>query len=384
MTAAPRRVLSDDLLARLHARAADYDRENRFFAEDLEELAEAGYLRAALPREKGGLGLTLHQLNQEQRRLAYWAPATALGVNMHLYWTGSAADRYGAGDHTVDWLIDEVVAGKVLAAGHGEPGNDVAIDDSRATAVPVDGGYRISGHKIFTSLSPAWNWLGVHAKDTSDPDKPRIVHAFVARGSEGVETVETWDTLGVRATASHDTRLDGVFVPAGRVVAADQLGAVPGPFVAGIFPWVLPLLGNVYLGIARRALDVALETAGRRSALSLGGAPVAGKPFTQYHAAEAELLLENTVSALDRLTLGLTAGEDFGARTQLKLFAAKENGTRTAREVTDLALEIAGAGSIHKRSELERLYRDVRAGAFHPPNSDLVRDYVGKFALGQL
>lgn len=380
----PLRVLTNDLLKELHSRAAGYDRENRFFAEDLDALREAGYLRAAIPEEKGGLGLSLHELNQEQRRLAYLAPATAVGVNMHLYWTGPAADRYRAGEKSVEWLIDEVVAGKVIAAGHGEPGNDTAIDDSLTVAVPVEGGYRITGHKIFTSLSPAWDWLGVHAKDTSDPNDPRIVHAFIARDSPGVEVVETWDTLGVRATASHDTRLDEVFVPSERVVDSVPLGSVPGPYVAGIFPWVLPLLGNICLGIARRALDVALDTARRRSALSLDGAPVAGKPFVQYHAAEAELLLENTTAALDRLTEGLSAGEDFGDRTLLKLFAAKENGTRTARTVTDLALEIAGAGSIHRRGELERLYRDVRAGAFHPPNSDTVRDYVGKFVLGQL
>ena len=136
--------------------------------------------------------------------------------------------------------------------------------------------------------------------------------------------------------------------------------------------------------IGRRALDVALEQARTRTALSLGGAPVAEKPFVQYHAAEAELLLEGVGAQLDRLTADLTAGVDLGDRTLVKLFAAKENGTRAARAVTDLALEIAGAGSISRRNELERLYRDVRAGSFHPPNSDAVRELIGKTVLGVL
>lgn len=380
----PRRVLTDDLLKTLHSRAASYDRDNQFFAEDLADLRDAGYLRAALPEEKGGLGLTVHEINAEQRRLAYWAPATAVGVNMHLYWTGPLAERYHSGDHTLDWLIDDVAAGKVLAAGHGEPGNDTAIDNSSTTATPVDGGYELTGHKIFTSLSPAWDWLGLHARDDSNPEDPRIIHAFVPRDADGVRTVETWDTLSVRATASHDTKLDRVFVPADKVVDSVRLGELPGPFISGIFSWVLPALGNVYLGISRRALDVALDVARNRTALSLGGGAVAGKPFTQYHVAEAELLLDLATSALDHLTQALAAGEDFGDRILLKLFAAKENGTAAARQVTDLALEIAGAGSLHRRGELERLYRDVRAGAFHPPNSDFVRDYIGKFALGLL
>lgn len=383
-TTAPAALLSDELLARLHARAADYDRENRFFHEDLDELRDAGYLRAAVPAELGGGGLTLDEAAHAQQRLAYWAPSTALATTMHLYWVGSAADLHRSGDHSLDWLLSEVVAGKIVAAGHGEPSNDTAIDDSRSSAVPTEGGYRVTGHKIFTSLAPVWDWLGLHARDDSDPDHPRIVHAFVARGSEGVRTEETWDTLGVRATASHDTHLTDVLVPTERIVDVFDLGAQPGPYISGIFGWVLPILGHVYYGIGRRAVDVALEQAQSRTALSLGGAPVAEKPFVQYHAAEAELLLEGVGAQLDRLTADLTAGVDLGDRAFVKLFAAKENGTRAARAATDLALEIAGAGSISRRNELERLYRDVRAGSFHPPSSDAVRDLIGKSVLGRL
>lgn len=377
-------VLPEDTLERFRERAVTYDRENRFFAEDLEELRELGYLRAAFPREHGGLGISLHQLNLEQRRLAAFAPATALGVNMHLYWTGPLADQLNAGNKELLWLAEEIVAGKVIAAGHGEPGNDLVIDDSTTIATPVDGGYRITGHKIFTSLSPAWDWLGVHARDNSDPDNPKIVHTFVRRDEIGVSTVETWDTLSVRATASHDTLLDDVFVPSERTVGVHAVGEPPTGYVAGIFPWVLPLLGNIYLGIGRRALDLAIASATSRTALSLGGESVAQKPFTQYHVAEAEFALEGTQGQLDRLTTQLTAGEDLGDRALLRLFAAKENGTRTGRTVTDLALEVAGAGALHRRNELERLYRDVRAGAFHPPNSDSARTFVGSFALGLL
>ncbi len=377
-------VIPEDTLERFRERAVTYDRENRFFAEDLDELREIGYLRAALPRDHGGLGLTLHQLNAEQRRLATFAPATALGINMHLYWTGPLADQLNAGNLELSWLAAEIAAGKVIAAGHGEPGNDLVIDDSTTIATPVDGGYRITGHKIFTSLSPAWDWLGIHARDNSDPDHPKIVHTFVRRDAAGVSTVETWDTLSVRATASHDTLLEDVFVPHDRTVGIHAVGAPPTDYVAGIFPWVLPLLGNIYLGIGRRALDLAIASATARTALSLGGDTVAHKPFTQYHVAEAELALEGIEGQLDRLTTQLTAGEDLGERTLLRLFAAKENGTRAARTVTDLALEIAGAGALHRRNELERLYRDVRAGSFHPPNTDAVRAYVGSFALGLL
>ncbi|MFT4126080.1 MAG: acyl-CoA dehydrogenase family protein [Gordonia sp. (in: high G+C Gram-positive bacteria)] len=379
-------LLPTEVLQRFADRAVGYDRDNRFFAEDLAELRELGYLRAVLPASHGGLGIGLHRFNLEQRRLAAYAPATALGVNMHLYWTGPVADQIATGTTGLDWLAAEIAAGKVIAAGHGEPGNDLAIDDSTTRATRVTGGYRLTGHKIFTSLSPAWDWLGVHARDDTDPEHPTIVHGFLRREASGVSTVETWDTLGVRATASHDTLLDDVFLADDHVVEVVDLGTPPaaGGYVAGIFPWVLPALGNIYLGIARRALDVAIASAQSRTALSLGGEPVAHKPLTQLHVAEAELLLEGVTGQLDDLTHALDAARDLGDRTLLRLFAAKENGTRVARTVTDLALDIAGASSLHRRNELERLYRDVRAGTFHPPSGDAIRAYIGASAVGAL
>src|SRR5918912_3790854 len=118
--AQPRPILTDELIDRCGQRAAGYDRDNRFFAEDFEELRAAGYLLLAVPEEFGGLGLSLAEVCQEQRRLAYRAPATALATNMHLYWTGVAADLYRAGDRSLVWLLEEAVAGEGFAVGHAE------------------------------------------------------------------------------------------------------------------------------------------------------------------------------------------------------------------------------------------------------------------------
>src|SRR5437764_11939288 len=96
-------ILTDDMLARFHERAPIYDRENRFFSEDFEELRQAGYLTIAVPEDFGGGGMTLAQVVREQQRLAYYAPATALAVNMHIYWTGVAADLPRMGDSSLEW-----------------------------------------------------------------------------------------------------------------------------------------------------------------------------------------------------------------------------------------------------------------------------------------
>src|SRR6476646_11076627 len=144
-----RPALTDDLIARCGERAATYDRENRFFHEDFEELRQAGYLNLALPREFGGPGLSLADVCNEQRRLAYRAPATALATNMHIYWTGVAADLARRGDESLRWLLEEAAQGQVFAAGHGEAGNDRPLLYSTTRAERVDGGYRFFGRKMF-------------------------------------------------------------------------------------------------------------------------------------------------------------------------------------------------------------------------------------------
>ena len=107
--------LSDELLECCAQRAAGYDRENRFFLEDFEELREAKYLLAAVPKEFGGLGLTLAEICREQRRLARRSAPTALGINMHFLATGIAAELWRKGDESQAWLLEEATRGAVFA-----------------------------------------------------------------------------------------------------------------------------------------------------------------------------------------------------------------------------------------------------------------------------
>ena len=110
-------VLTQDILDRCARRAPDYDRDNRFFHEDFEELRASGYLLMAVPVELGGLGLSLAEVCRETARLAYHAPATALATNMHVYWTGVAADLYRSGDRSLTWLLEEGGRGRGVRGG---------------------------------------------------------------------------------------------------------------------------------------------------------------------------------------------------------------------------------------------------------------------------
>lgn len=373
-------VLDEDHLTRFGQRASTYDRENRFFSEDFEELRASGYLKMAVPEEFGGLGYSLAEVVANQRRLAYRAPATALATNMHLYWTGVAADMRRMGDPSLEWLLKEAADGEVFAAGHGETGNDLPVFLSTARAERVDGGYKFYGRKMFGSLTPVWTRLGIHAMDADDPAGPQIIHAFMPRDTEGYHVEETWDTLGMRATRSDDTVLDGAFVP-DRYIARKLPAGTPDLFVLGIFAWAEPTFGGIYLGIAKRAIDISVETARKRTSLALGRS-FAYHPEVQHNIAEMTFAYDAAEALIERIADEWSRGVDHGHNWPGKLVSAKHNAVEAAKGIVDRAMAISGGSGMFRGSELERLYRDVRCGGFHPANSLLAPEIVGKTTLG--
>lgn len=377
-----RSFLDEETLRRFESRAAGYDRENRFFAEDFAELRAAKYLLLPVPREFGGGDMSLAEVCREQRRLAYYAPATALAVNMHLYWLGVAADLWRRGDATLEWVLEEAAAGEVFAAGHAEAGNDVPVLLSTTKAERVDGGYRFTGRKLFGSLTPVWTRFGLHAMDASDPARPRIVHAFMPREAGAYIIEETWDALGMRATRSDDTVLENAFVPdryVARVVPAGAAGL--DPFVLAVFAWALLGFGNVYFGVARRALEQAIASAKSKRSAALGRS-MAHHPEIQHAIAGMVLELESIGPHLERIAEDWSQGVDHGSEWPAKILAAKYHAVEGSWRVVDRGLDVTGGSAIFRSAGYERLLRDARMGRLHPGNSFLTHEIVAKTALG--
>jgi alkylation response protein AidB-like acyl-CoA dehydrogenase len=379
VTSAP--VLTQELLDRCRERAPRYDRDNTFCQEDFDELRTAGYLDTALPTQFGGQGLTLAAVARETRKLAQYAPATALCINMHNYWLGIAADLLRGGDRSLEWVLREAAAGEVFAAGHAEHGNDVPGMLSTTKAERVDGGYKLTGRKAFGSLSPVWTRMGLHAMDTSDPSAPKIVHAFLPRDTPGVSIKETWDVLGMRATRSDDTVLDGAFVPDKYVVRVVPAGvAGVDMFVVGFFTWALVNFANIYYAIALRTRDVLIEQLNGKTSIALSR-PMIYHPEVQHGIAEITMDLETMGPHVEAVANDWTEGR-VGPDWFLRIVALKHRTAEAAFRVVDRALDLSGGFGMFKKSELERLFRDCRAGRFHPANPALSHEIVGKGTLG--
>jgi alkylation response protein AidB-like acyl-CoA dehydrogenase len=378
-------LLSDDLLSRIRERAAGYDRDNRFFTEDFAELADEGYLRALVPTEFGGLGLSLQQTARLQARLAGAAPATALAVNMHLVWTGIAKTLRDRGDDSLEFVLREAGQGEVFAFGLSEAGNDLVLFGSTTEARPEsDGSYRFHGRKIFTSLSPAWTRLGTMGLDSTSDDAPKIVYGFIERTGGGFEIREDWDTLGMRATQSNTTVLDGARASADRVVRRLDPGPNPDPLVFAIFANFEILLAAVYTGIGARALDLAVEAAHRRTSLKNDGRSYANDPDIRWRVAEAAIEQDALLPQLDVLAGDVDTLADHGRLWFPKLVGLKVRATETARRVVDQAIRVSGGSTFFAGNELGRLYRDVLAGIFHPSDAESAHNTVANAWLGPI
>jgi alkylation response protein AidB-like acyl-CoA dehydrogenase len=278
-------------------------------------------------------------------------------------------------------------AGEVFAFGISEAGNDLVLSGSDTDAAPrADGSYAFTGTKIFTSLSPVWTQLGLHGLDTTSADAPKLIYAFVPRSEDAegrLAVKDDWDTLGMRGTQSRTTLLQGAVAPADRVVRRIAPGPSPDPMVFGIFSVFEILLASVYTGIARRALDLAVQTAGTRRSKKTG-LTYSQDPDIRWRIADMALAYDALPPELAALSRDVDGLVDHGGRWFSLLSGVKHRAVTMAKRVVDDAILVSGGSSYFSSNELSRLYRDVLAGLFHPSDPESAHATAASAWLGPI
>jgi alkylation response protein AidB-like acyl-CoA dehydrogenase len=373
--------LADDFATR----ADEHDRDNTFPFENFDALKEARYTALPIAEELGGLGGTLLDLCLCQERLAQGDASTALAVNMHLFAVGSMAEQMEMSNPQAMLMAGMLAQQKWIIGGgftEAEIGGNWGYPTTTAVRQEHDGvkGFVLNGRKTFTSMAPIIDFFAINTSAT-DEDGNTVIGMFtVPRATPGLEIVETWDTMSMRATASHDLVIKGCWVPEAAMVGMRQ----PGDADVGaniILSWFCGSVSSVYLGIAVGARDFAYDWAKTRKPV-LFERPISHFPGVQFHAADIEIELA-AARALVRQTVqewlagGLREREDL-ARIILPKYVA----TNTAVRVVDQAMSIVGAPGIFRRHPMQRFYRDVRPGPFHPMTNDVAKELIGKTALG--
>jgi acyl-CoA dehydrogenase len=362
--------LARELGMRFAGQSADHDRDGTFVTEAFEILRESGYLALAVPVELRGMGATIGQVAAAQAEMAKHCASTALAVSMHLHITLFAAWRYRREMPGAEALLRRVVNDRIVLVSTG--GSDFTRPNG--TAEKVDGGYRVSGRKVFASQVPVGDVLST-LFTYEDPEAGRRVLAMgIPLDQDGIEVIETWDTLGMRGTGSHDIVLTDVFVADAQVMSNRPWGTLDPPLMA-IVENAFPVISAVYLGVAEGARDRALA--------AVSGTSKASDPTVQ-----------RLVGLLDYRTR-VARWSVFGAIAEVgdDPVPSMENVVRTmqAKRVVaeesvaacDLALQVVGGAAYFRRAGIEQAVRDVRGVMFHPFVPELTLLHAGRVALDQ-
>jgi alkylation response protein AidB-like acyl-CoA dehydrogenase len=365
------------LAPRFAARAAAHDADGSFPVDDFADLRQAGLFGLMVPERLGGRGAGFADYAAVAYELARGNGATALVFNMHASVTGALsgvtdelADALGLPPEALaarDRYLAAAARGDWYAVAMSERGAGSRLSQLTTSYEAVDGGYHIKGAKTFCSGAGHADAYLVAARNVADAAQ---VSQFLVPAGEGLAVEPTWDALGMRATGSHDLHVD-VTVPAGAL-----LGGVEGLalVVAQLAPhWMVASYAAVYVGVARAAVDAAVEHVNARG---LGSLPAVRARIGRADAAVAAAHL-TVLEAARRVD-----AEPGAAETNRWVWRAKLVAGTTAAEVAASMLEAAGTSAMRRGHPLERLYRDARAGSLQPATSDVCADWLGVEAIG--
>lgn len=363
-------LLMKELADRFFTRAAKVDEEGSFPFENVQELIDSGYTQLTIPKRYGGEGISLYELVRLQEQMAIGDGATALSIGWHMGIIKNLDEKKLWAESTFAKVIEDVKKGALLNGAASEPQTGSPTRGGRPTTVAIaqPNGWIIRGRKTFTTLSPMLDYFIVSA---SVKDSNETGNFLVHRSLHGVEIEETWDSIAMRGTGSHDLVLTDVLIDTENFVER----FVPGK--KGANGWLLHIPA-CYLGIAKAAKKYAIEFAKSYSPNSIEGT-IIDIPSVQQRMGEMELLIMETEYFLYSVAKQWdSCAEEQRMLLYPELSAVKHSVTNKAIQVVDLAMRIVGARSLSLKNPLQRYYRDVRAGLHNPPMDDMTIQILAK------
>lgn len=355
-------------LGPLFARRADErTNEDDFVADNFASLKASGLVEAGVPAELGGGGADVDELAAMLRTLAYHCGSTGLAFSMHTHQVAIPAWRWTIQKAApVEPLLKRIAKERIFLTSSG--GSDWIAGSGKAEK--VDGGYRITARKVFSSGAPTGDLLMTGAILESEGEPPMVLHFGVPMNSPQVKVLDTWRTLGMRSTGSHDVMIDGHIVPEAAVAVRRKSGEWH-PLFHIIATIAFPLVYAAYLGVAESAGDIAIGMAKKKQP-NHHIVELAGRMETELTAAR---LAHESMLAAVRLNAP-------SAQTVNLVMIGRHLVARHAIAAVELAMELAGGAGFYRAAGLERRFRDIQAARYHPLQSGPQAQYAGAMALG--
>ena len=366
------------LAADFARRAGAHDRDASFPFENFRQLSDAGLLSLTVPRERGGLGAGMLETVRVLGQIARGCSSTALVLAMHYIQHHSMAKTSRWPKHIAELLARESTSGlgliNVLRV-EPELGSPSRGGTMATVARRTDEGWRLNGHKIYSTGLPILKWYSVWAR--TDEPEPRLGTFLVPAGLPGTRIVETWDHAGLRASGSHDVVFEDVLLPLDYEIdvrtphdwrAGDPMALI----VHGTF------VSSIYDGVARAARDWVVEFLKNRKPPNLGAA-LATLPRAQEIVGGIEVKLTTNTRLLETFAADYDDGR---AMTTADAHALKMTLTNNAVAAVEEALSLTGNHGLSRTNPLERYLRDVLCGRVHTPQDDSIKITAGRLALG--
>jgi len=365
-------------------RAFTVDREAVFPFANYADLRDAGFLALCVPTEYGGLGASYADYMRVSEEIGRYCGATALTFNMHnatMLWAGEVSDlldmtteqretherRRGAMFRSV------VQDGTIHSQPFSEGLNPGALAGVATKAEVTDGGYLVTGRKIFASLSGAANRYNVTCQV---PGEEFLRLLSVRADAPGVEIVDDWDPLGMRGTVSRTLLMKDVFVP-----FDDEI--MPGGMydqAANRYPFLFMSLAPSYLGVTQGILDFTRDYLRGELPGAASGTGRRDNPIKQLGWAEMQIKFEQSRALL--FTAIDNADLDPDVDTMVQAWAAVYTVMEHANQVASIAVRVCGGQSMLKHLALERMYRDSRLGSLMLPwSAEVALERIGKARL---
>ncbi len=348
-------------------RAAEYDQQDAFVKENYDALKAHKFFSAAIPKELGGEGVSHAAMCDILRTLAQYCSSTALALSMHQHLVAANVWKYKHGKGGEETL--KKVAGKQLVLV-----STGARDwlESNGTMEKTEGGYLVTAQKHFASQSSVGDVL-VTSAPYHDPENGwQVLHFPVPFANEGVGILDNWYTMGMRGTGSHTVKLEKVFVPESAIVLRRPQGAYH-MFWNVVLTVAMPLIMSVYVGIAEKAAQVATEKSKDKKEK---------QPHLVFLIGEMHNAL-TSAQVLCQDMVRITNNYDFQPENEMgnAILTRKTLVANACIQTVNKAIEVVGGQSFFRKFALERLFRDVQAGVFHPLPEKQQQAFTGEFIL---
>lgn len=364
--------LMQELSSTFKKKAAEMDETGSFPFENMKKLKESGYTSLTVPVQFGGLGVSLLELIQLQEKLAEGDGSTALAIGWHMSIIKNLGEKQNWNEPIFQELCQLVLEGRLVnsAASEAQTGSPTRGGKPNTTAEKRGNQWVITGRKTFTTMAPVLDFFIVSASILHSDE---VGTFLIPRDALGVTIEETWDSIAMRGTGSHDLVLNNVLIE--EKYGVEKLSKQKKANGS------LLHIPACYLGIAQAAENEALRFANSYSPNSISGT-INNLPNVQHKIGEMEYELIRSRTLLyaiadkwDKLN------EEERDSLTPELGVVKMAITNSAIKVVDLAMRVVGARSLSQKSPLQRYYRDVRAGLHNPPMDDMTIQFLASNAI---